>query len=34
MWTVLTTDIFDEWFDSQLEDAQEKILAGLMVART
>ena len=33
MWTVLTTDIFDEWFDSQLEDAQEKILASLMVLK-
>jgi len=30
MWTVLTTDIFDEWFDTQLDDAQERVLAGLV----
>ena len=30
MWTVLTTDVFDDWFDAQLDDLQEKVLAGLM----
>jgi len=31
MWTVRTTDFFDEWFDQQDESTQEKILAGLML---
>ena len=31
MWTVLTTDLFDSWFDEQSDDTQEKVLAGLLV---
>ena len=31
MWTVITTDFFDEWFDAQSDDTQEKVLAGLVV---
>lgn len=30
MWTVITTNIFDKWFDQQTDDMQEKILAGLV----
>lgn len=30
MWTVITTDLFDQWFDSQSDDTQEKVLAGLV----
>ncbi|WP_456119760.1 type II toxin-antitoxin system RelE/ParE family toxin [Vibrio algicola] len=33
MWTVLTTDTFDEWFDSQSDDTQEKVLSGLVALR-
>lgn len=29
MWEVNTSDVFDEWFESQTEDLQEDILAGL-----
>ena len=29
MWTVIFTTRFDQWFDEQDEDAQEKILADL-----
>ncbi|MCD9528339.1 type II toxin-antitoxin system RelE/ParE family toxin [Photobacterium carnosum] len=28
MWTVITTDFFDEWFDAQSDNTQEKVLAG------
>lgn len=31
MWTVITTDLFNEWFEQQDEATQEKILAGLLV---
>lgn len=34
MWTVLTTDLFDEWFDDQTDDMQEKILAGLVALQS
>lgn len=30
MWTVLTTEAFDQWFDQQSEGMQEKVLAGLL----
>lgn len=33
MWTVLTTDLFDTWFDKQSDDTQEKILAGLLALK-
>lgn len=29
MWEVNTSDLFDKWFDSQTEELQEDILAGL-----
>ncbi|MCF9047366.1 type II toxin-antitoxin system RelE/ParE family toxin [Acinetobacter nectaris] len=31
MWTVITTDLFNKWFEQQDESVQEKILAGLLV---
>lgn len=34
MWTVLTTNVFDEWFDTQTDDVQEKVLAGLVALQT
>jgi hypothetical protein len=34
MWTVLTTNIFDQWFDAQTDDVQEKVLAGLVALQT
>lgn len=34
MWTVITTDFFDEWFDAQSDDTQEKVLAGLVALQT
>ncbi|MEJ6124012.1 type II toxin-antitoxin system RelE/ParE family toxin [Vibrio sp. 2-Bac 85] len=34
MWTVLTTDHFDDWFDSQPDDVQEKMLAGLVALQS
>ena len=30
MWTVLTTSLFDSWFDGQSDGTQEKVLAGLL----
>lgn len=30
MWPVLTTDIFDAWFEIQNEKTQEKLLAGML----
>ena len=30
MWAVLTTNMFDDWFDDQPDDVQEKVLAGLL----
>lgn len=30
MWTVKTTDLFDAWLDTQDEDTQEKVLAGML----
>ena len=34
MWTVITTDHFDEWFDYQADDVQEKILAALVALQS
>ncbi len=34
IWTILTTDIFDEWFDTQLDDTQEIVLAGLVALQS
>lgn len=31
MWTVITTELFNQWFDQQDESTQEKVLAALMV---
>ncbi len=31
MWTVITTDIFNEWLEQQDESTQEKVLAALIV---
>jgi len=31
MWTVITTDLFDEWLEQQDESTQEKVLAALVV---
>ena len=31
MWTVITTNLFNEWLDEQDESTQEKVLAGLVV---
>ena len=31
MWTVITTNLFNEWLDQQDESTQEKVLAGLVV---
>ena len=31
MWTVITTNLFNEWLDQQDESDQEKVLAGLVV---
>ena len=31
MWTVITTDVFNEWFEQQDESTQEKVLAALVV---
>ena len=31
MWTVITTNLFNEWLDEQDESTQEKVLAGLLV---
>ena len=31
MWTVITTDVFNEWFKQQDESTQEKVLAALVV---
>lgn len=33
-WTVLTTDLFNEWFEPQDEATQEKVLAALTVLQT
>lgn len=30
MWTVITTDLFNKWFDAQNDSTQEKMLAGLL----
>ncbi|NQZ10837.1 MAG: type II toxin-antitoxin system RelE/ParE family toxin [Algicola sp.] len=34
MWTVLTTTLFNNWFDCQADDLQEKVLAGLVALQT
>ncbi len=31
MWTVITTDLFNEWLEQQDESTQDKILAALLV---
>jgi hypothetical protein len=31
MWTVITTDLFNEWLEQQDEATQEKVLAALVV---
>ena len=31
MWTVITTDLFNEWFVQQDESTQRKLLAALVV---
>ena len=31
MWTVITTDLFNQWFEQQDESTQEKVLAALVV---
>ena len=31
MWTVITTELFNQWFDQQDDSTQEKVLAALMV---
>src|SRR5699024_8279006 len=31
MWTVITTELFNQWLDQQDESTQEKVLAALMV---
>ena len=31
MWTVITTELFNQCFDQQDESTQEKVLAALMV---
>ena len=31
MWTVITTDLFNEWLEQQDESTQEKVLAALIV---
>lgn len=30
MWTVLTTEYFDQWYQQQTIDTQKKVLAGLV----
>lgn len=30
MWNVVTTDLFDQWFNEQDDATQEKVLAGLI----
>ena len=34
MWKVITTNRFDDWFDLQSDDMQEKVLAGLVALQT
>ena len=31
MWTVITTDLFNQWLEQQEESTQEKVLAALVV---
>ncbi|MDC4438223.1 type II toxin-antitoxin system RelE/ParE family toxin [Acinetobacter baumannii] len=31
MWTIITTDLFNEWLEQQDESTQEKVLAALVV---
>lgn len=31
MWTVITTELFNEWIEQQEESMQEKVLAALVV---
>ena len=31
MWTVITTDLFNQWLEQQDESTQEKVLAALVV---
>ena len=31
MWAVITTELFNQWFDQQDESTQEKVLAALVV---
>jgi hypothetical protein len=31
MWTVITTDVFNEWLEQKDESIQEKVLASLVV---
>lgn len=33
MWTVTTTDLFDQWFDQQDETLQDRFLAGMNYIR-
>ncbi|MBP2168879.1 hypothetical protein J2125_002071 [Erwinia toletana] len=33
MWTILTTELFDHWFERQDELTQNKMLAGLLALR-
>ena len=34
MWTVLTTDVFNQWLGQQDESTQEKVLAALIVLQS
>ena len=31
MWTVITTDLFNQWLEQQDESTQEKVLVALVV---
>ena len=31
MWTVITTDLFNQWLEQQDESTQEKVLAALVI---
>ncbi|EES0916286.1 hypothetical protein FXI30_004791 [Escherichia coli] len=33
MWNVITTECFDEWFDTQSEDLQDEILSVLQILK-
>lgn len=34
MWTVITTDVFNQWLEQQDESTQEKVLAALVVLQS